>query len=119
MATQRITETGGEGRAWGTVSLEPAMYFAREQFNGVVFFMTDHHSLLSVLVTHEALREVAGKFFPDDEYLEQFEAFRSEFELAASAKFLSDQLEADGSMRIEAADVAGIRPCAAREALTV
>jgi len=82
------------------------MYFAREQFNGVVFFMTDQHSLLSILITHGALRELAGMSFPDDEYLERFEALRSEFELAANDKFLSGQLETDGSIRIEATDMA-------------
>ena len=108
MSTQRQLEAGREGRSWETVSLEPAIYFAREQFNGVVFFMTDHHSLLSILVTHGALRELAGTSFRDDEYLERFEDFRSKFELAANNKFLSGQLETDGSIRIEATDVAEV-----------
>jgi hypothetical protein len=116
---QRLTEAGGDSHTWETVSLEPSMYLAREQFNGVVFFMTDHHSLLSVLVTHEALREVAGKLFPDDEYLEQFETLRSEFELAANEKFISGEREADGSIRLKAADVAGMHCFAETGALLV
>jgi Protein of unknown function (DUF1488) len=102
--TGRETETGTSE----TVSLEPVMCWAMEQFNGVVFFMTHHSNLLSVLATHGALREVAGKSFPDEQYLEWFEAFRTEFESTANDKFLSGRLEADGSIRIEASDVADI-----------
>ena len=95
--------TERNGHLGKTESLEPALCFAREQFNGVVFFMTNHHSLLSILVTREALREIAGKSFRDEESLQHFEAFRSEFELTARDKFLTGRVEPDGSIRIEAA----------------
>ena len=99
---------GRQTGASETVSLEPMMCWAREQFNGVVFFMTHRSNLLSVLATHGALRQVAGKAFPDEQYIAWFEVFRTEFESVANDKFLSGRLEADGSLRIEASDVADV-----------
>jgi hypothetical protein len=107
MSIDSPSETSRPGHARGMMSLQPASYFAREQFNGIVFYMTDHSSLLSVLVTREAVRKIAGEAFPEDEYIDRFEALQSEFEWLASEKFSSGLAEADGSILIEASDVAG------------
>ena len=111
MPAERASATSPKGRTWETISLEPVVSFAHEEFDGVAFFMTGNSSLLRVLVTHEALREAGGKFFSDEEYLEQFEAFRSEFELVACDKFASGRTERDGSIRIDAADLMDILFC--------
>jgi len=85
--------------------LEPTEFLAIEQFNGVIFAMTDHRSLFSVLVTHDALHEIDSAELSEDEYLMRFEAFKADFEMLASEKFNSGFVQPGGSIRIEASDI--------------
>lgn len=105
MSLESVGAPGRESREWETASLVPTLYYPREQFDGIVFFMTDHRSLLSVLVTRAAMRKAAGEAFSDEECLDRFEALRSAFELLACEKFVCGRAEADGSIRIKASDI--------------
>src|SRR5208337_1875850 len=81
------SETSSLSRGFETPLLEPAPYFAREQFNGVIFFMTERQALLSVLATHEALSDIGDEMFSKEDSLARFEAYRSKFEWLANEKF--------------------------------
>lgn len=69
---------------------------------GIAFQMADGQTKIRVLVTDEALEDIAE---PPINSLERFEAFRERFAAIASERYDDRRIEPTGDVIVESADV--------------
>jgi hypothetical protein len=89
------------------VSLSSVGNPAWQTIRGVRFGMRHGPTLVAVLVTHDAVDDVEPATPGDGGPLPRFNKHRDRFEHAASTKHQRGQLEEDGSVIVDAADLKG------------
>jgi hypothetical protein len=80
---------------------------AWDTIRGVRFAMRNGPMLVAVLVTHDAVDDVEKAAAGDGGQLARFNKHRDRFEQVASAKHQRGQLEEDGLVIVDVADVKG------------
>jgi hypothetical protein len=78
---------------------------AWDTIRGVRFAMLYGSTLVAVLVTHDAVDDVEPATAAESGQLARFNKHRDRFELAASAKHQRGQLEEDGLVIVDVADL--------------
>jgi hypothetical protein len=78
---------------------------AWQSIRGVRFSMLNGPTLVPVLVTPDAVDEVEPAISEDSGQLPRFNKHRDRFEVAASAKHQRGQLEEDGTVVVDVADL--------------
>ena len=78
---------------------------AWQSIRGVRFSMLYGPTIVGVLVTHDAVDDVAPAAAGDGGPLARFTKHRDKFELAASAKHQRGQFEEDGLVIVDVADL--------------
>jgi hypothetical protein len=78
---------------------------AWQTIRGVRFAMLYGSTLVAVLVTHNAVDDVEPATPGDGGHLARFNKNRNRFELVASAKHQRGQLEEDGQVIVDVADL--------------
>ena len=78
---------------------------AWRSIRGVRFSMLNGPTLVAVLVTHDAIDDVETAMSEDGGHLTRFNKRRDRFELAASTKHQRGQLEEDGLVIVDVADL--------------
>ena len=76
-----------------------------QSIRGVRFSMRNGPTLVAILVTHDAIDDVEPATPGDGGPLARFNKRRDRFELAASAKHQRGQLEEDGLVIVDVADL--------------
>jgi hypothetical protein len=87
------------------MSLSSVANPAWQSIRGVRFSMLNGPSRVSVLVTHGAIDDLDAATSADGGHLARFNKHRDAFELAASAKHQRGQLEEDGLVIVDVADL--------------
>jgi len=87
------------------MSLSSVANPAWETIRGVRFGMLRGPTLVAVLVTYAALDDIKLPTAANGGYLACFNSHRDAFEQAASAKYRRGQLEEDGSVYVQPADL--------------
>ena len=87
------------------MSLSSIAQPAHETIRGVKFAMRDGGVLVPVLVAHAALQVIEWSPPGSGDYLARFEKYRERLESIADKKHLRGQIEDDGSILVQRADV--------------
>ena len=87
------------------MGLSPTVQPAHETIRGVKFAMLDGTTLVGILVAHATLQSIEWSPPGSGDYLARFERHRQRLERIASKKYGRGELEGNGSIIVQTADL--------------